>query len=241
MCLAEVLPCSILKAFLGFLTFSIKYFDTPLSASLLSRLVKMKADQTLSTIFRQLRPSFGKAYAQPSPLRFFSKLAASDHPILFRAQRITTHSRRVVPQNRYPFRALQVRQKSDTAATSPTSVPTAPSSQTGTPPERHPAYELTFTCKPCRHRSTHRVSKQGYHKGAVLIKCPECKNWHIICDHLKIFVDKSLTLEQLMQEKGELVKRGSLEGDVEFWDDGTTVERGEAEQRLLNLSKGKGD
>lgn len=75
----------------------------------------------------------------------------------------------------------------------------------------------------------------------MLIKCPECKNWHIICDHLKIFVDKSLTLEQLMQEKGELVKRGSLEGDVEFWDDGTTVERGEAEQRLLNLSKGKGD
>ena len=223
--------------------FSTKYFDTPLQISppsLSSRLAEMKADQTLSTIFRQLRPSFGRAYAQPSPLRSSSKLAGSDHPILFRAQRITTHSRRVVPPNRYPFRALQVRQQSNTAATSLTSVPTAPSSQTSTPPERPPAYELTFTCKPCRHRSTHTISKQGYHKGAVLIKCPECKNRHIISDHLKIFADKSFTLEQLMQEKGELVKRGSLEGDVEFWNDGTTVERGEAEQRLLNLSKGKG-
>jgi len=30
-----------------------------------------------------------------------------------------------------------------------------------------------------------------------------------------------------MREKGQLVKRGSLseEGDVEFWDDGTTTER----------------
>ena len=62
----------------------------------------------------------------------------------------------------------------------------------------------------------------------MLIRCPECKNRHIISDHLKIFMDKSFTLEQRMQEKGQLVKRGSLEGDVEFWDDGTTVERGEA-------------
>lgn len=223
--------------------FSIKYFGIPLQISppsLSSRLAEMKADQTLSTIFRQLRPSFGRAYAQPFPLRSSSKLATSDHPILLRAQRITTHSRRVVPPNRYPFRALQVRHQSNTAATSPTSVPTAPSSQTSIPPERPSAYELTFTCKPCRHRSTHTISKQGYHNGAVLIRCPECKNRHVISDHLKIFADKAFTLEQLMQEKGELVKRGSLEGDVEFWDDGTTVERGEAEQRWLNLSKGKG-
>jgi hypothetical protein len=49
-----------------------------------------------------------------------------------------------------------------------------------------PAYEMTFTCKPCLTRSTHRISKQGYHHGSVLITCPECKNRHVISDHLKV-------------------------------------------------------
>ena len=72
----------------------------------------------------------------------------------------------------------------------------------------------------------------------MLITCPDCKNRHVISDHLKIFADKSFTIEDLMQQKGELVKRGTLgEGDVEFWDDGTKVERGAEEQRLLDLSK----
>ena len=39
------------------------------------------------------------------------------------------------------------------------------------------------------------------------------------CDR-QIFADTSFTLEDLMREKGELVKRGSLRenGDIEFWD-----------------------
>ena len=43
----------------------------------------------------------------------------------------------------------------------------------------------------------------------------------------QIFSDKSMTIEHLMREKGELVKRGTLgaDGDVEFWDDGSTTER----------------
>ena len=48
------------------------------------------------------------------------------------------------------------------------------------------AYEITFTCKPCKHRSAHRISKQGYHQGTVLITCPKCKNRHVISDHLKV-------------------------------------------------------
>jgi hypothetical protein len=39
-------------------------------------------------------------------------------------------------------------------------------------------YLLTFTCKPCNTRSTHKVTKVGYHCGSVLITCPECKNRH---------------------------------------------------------------
>lgn len=51
-----------------------------------------------------------------------------------------------------------------------------------------PAYDLTFTCKECSDRSTHRVSKQGYHKGTVLITCPGCKSRHLISDHLKVII-----------------------------------------------------
>ncbi|KZM23502.1 uncharacterized protein EKO05_0000246 [Ascochyta rabiei] len=93
--------------------------------------------------------------------------------------------------------------------------------------EQVPSYELTFTCNVCKTRSSHRLSKQGYHKGTILIACPDCKNRHLISDHLKIFSDKSVTIEDLMKEKGNLVKRGSLsaEGDVEFWDDGSSTPR----------------
>ena len=40
-----------------------------------------------------------------------------------------------------------------------------------------PAYEMTFTCKKCSTRSSHRT---------VLITCPGCKNRHLIADHLKV-------------------------------------------------------
>ncbi|KAK8081689.1 hypothetical protein PG996_000470 [Apiospora saccharicola] len=92
---------------------------------------------------------------------------------------------------------------------------------------QEPHYELTFTCVPCSDRSTHTVSKQGYHKGSVLITCPSCRNRHIISDHLNIFGDRKITVEDLMRERGQLVKRGTLgeDGDVEFWEDGTVTER----------------
>ncbi|KAG9237510.1 DNL zinc finger protein [Amylocarpus encephaloides] len=93
------------------------------------------------------------------------------------------------------------------------------------PPLPKPEYQMAFTCTPCGTRSTHRVSKQGYHKGSVLITCPECRNRHIISDHLKIFGDKNITIEDLMREKGQIVKKGTLseDGDVEFWEDGTST------------------
>ncbi|CAA9957288.1 Zf-DNL-domain-containing protein [Pyrenophora teres f. maculata] len=115
-----------------------------------------------------------------------------------------------------------VRFESNTA--SPTS-PNAPDSRLER--DQVPSYELTFTCNVCKTRSSHRLSKQGYHHGTVLIQCPDCKNRHLISDHLKVFSDKSVTIEDLMREKGSLVKKGSLsaEGDVELWDDGSTTPR----------------
>ncbi|KAL0765852.1 hypothetical protein CaCOL14_011594 [Colletotrichum acutatum] len=87
--------------------------------------------------------------------------------------------------------------------------------------ETSPHYQLDFTCVPCDTRSRHKVSKQGYHHGSVLITCPSCRNRHIISDHLGIFGDRKVTVEDLMREKGRLVKRGTLgeDGDIEFYPD----------------------
>lgn len=102
-----------------------------------------------------------------------------------------------------------------------------------TPKEDQPSYEMTFTCKKCSERSSHRISKQGYHKGTILIACPGCKNRHLISDHLKIFSDTSLTLEDILKDKGQLLKKGTLgeDGDVEFWEDGSTTAREKKEDK----------
>ena len=52
---------------------------------------------------------------------------------------------------------------------------------------RPTTYRLIFTCKPCGERSAHEISKHGYHQGAVLVSCPQCKGRHVISDHLKVY------------------------------------------------------
>lgn len=109
----------------------------------------------------------------------------------------------------------------------------APASE-GERPEINPAYyQLSFTCVPCSHRSHHNVSKQGYHTGSVLITCPSCRNRHVISDHLNIFGDRKITVEDLMREKGSLVKRGSLgeDGDIEFWPEETTDQQKDGKEK----------
>lgn len=60
-----------------------------------------------------------------------------------------------------------------------------------------------------------------------MIACPNCRNRHVISDHLKIFGDRKITVEDLLKEKGMMVKRGTLgeDGDVEFWEDGSVTAR----------------
>ncbi|KAJ5038659.1 uncharacterized protein L3040_006339 [Drepanopeziza brunnea f. sp. 'multigermtubi'] len=105
--------------------------------------------------------------------------------------------------------------------------PTSPTAAALPRPPK-PEYEITFTCTPCGARSTHLISKQGYHRGSVLVTCPGCRNRHVVADHLNIFGDKHMTIEDLMREQGQLVKKGTLsdDGDLEFWADGTTTARG---------------
>ncbi|KAL8366974.1 hypothetical protein RB595_009157 [Gaeumannomyces hyphopodioides] len=88
--------------------------------------------------------------------------------------------------------------------------------------QSQPHYQLTFTCVPCGSRSKHAVSRQGYHHGSVLITCPDCRNRHVISDHLGVFGDrKGVTVEDLMRDRGLLVKKGTLgeDGSIEFWED----------------------
>ena len=145
----------------------------------------MKADQTLSTIFRQLRPSPRQPCLINPHLRPVSQLAPLRHPSFPRPS--STH-KCGVHQPPFALRSLQIRRISDSTPALSSAVAHSPAhpSNTQSPSEKPPAYELTFTCKPCKHRSTHTVSKQGYHKGTVLITCPECSNRHVISDHLKV-------------------------------------------------------
>lgn len=122
-----------------------------------------------------------------------------------------------------------VRQNSTSSPSRP--LTEKPSGQTETDAEREKAneerrkneeaYRIAFTCKPCGHRSTHRMSKQGYHRGTVLIQCPSCQSRHVMSDHLGIFFDKKTTLEDILQEKGQTLTHGYTDGNMEFWDDGT--------------------
>ncbi|PNY26350.1 Uncharacterized protein TCAP_03721 [Tolypocladium capitatum] len=110
----------------------------------------------------------------------------------------------------------------------------APKSEGPRPEMRNPAYyQLSFTCVPCGHRSHHNVSKQGYHTGSTLITCPSCRNRHVISDHLNIFGDRKITVEDLMRERGSLVKRGSLgeDGDIEFWPDEPSEQQADDSQK----------
>ena len=55
----------------------------------------------------------------------------------------------------------------------------------------------------------------------MLVQCPGCKNRHVIADHLKIFGDTYRSLEDILAERGEVLKKARLleNGDVEFYED----------------------
>ncbi|ORZ00193.1 DNL zinc finger-domain-containing protein, partial [Syncephalastrum racemosum] len=66
---------------------------------------------------------------------------------------------------------------------------------------------IGFTCNVCSERSHHAMSKLAYTKGVVLIECPGCKNRHLIADNLGWFRDQKTTVEDIIQEKGEAIRK----------------------------------
>lgn len=66
---------------------------------------------------------------------------------------------------------------------------------------------IGFTCNVCSERSHHVMSKLAYTKGVVLIECPGCKNRHLIADNLGWFRDQKTTVEDIIQERGEAIRK----------------------------------
>ncbi|XP_033208399.1 uncharacterized protein LOC117167510 [Belonocnema kinseyi] len=75
--------------------------------------------------------------------------------------------------------------------------------------------KLSFTCKKCKTRNSKTISKLGYEKGVVIVRCDGCKNNHLIADNLGWFCDKKGTtnIEKILKDKGEHVRR--IRDDVE--------------------------
>ncbi|KAL4955544.1 DNL zinc finger-domain-containing protein [Aspergillus filifer] len=164
------------------------------------------------------RPSLPRA----SP-RFYSQLSRQ-RPSL---QALNTKPRITIPQNTTRCNSSDASNENRpsplTDRPSNPDTDAANAEQNRTRREKEPAYQLTFTCKPCGERSTHRISKHGYHRGTVLIRCPGCENRHVISDNLKIFFEHKMTLEDMLAQSGRKLTKGALQGDVEFWEDGSIV------------------
>ncbi|KAG5925650.1 hypothetical protein E4U42_004098 [Claviceps africana] len=166
-------------------------------------------------------PSLSRSLLLHHPLR---RAASSSPQQLLRATKATPSlpiaARRAAHSiPRPPPRKTPIRLKPEAEARARAASSEKALSEGARPPANPAYYQLSFTCVPCGHRSHHNVSKQGYHKGSTLITCPGCRNRHVISDHLNIFGDRKITVEDLMRERGRLVKRGSLgeDGDIEFW------------------------
>lgn len=92
---------------------------------------------------------------------------------------------------------------SQAADTSSDKKPEAPEKKPYVRSRRQPSYELTFTCLPCGERSTHTITKQGYYYGSVLIACPNCRNRHVISDHLNVSPFLLLFVHGRVEEKNK--------------------------------------
>ena len=73
-----------------------------------------------------------------------------------------------------------------------------------------------YTCKVCNHRSGRKISKQAYHKGVVLVRCPGCEKLHLISDHLGVFEEPGWTIESILKQHGENVHVVNSENILEF-------------------------
>lgn len=72
-----------------------------------------------------------------------------------------------------------------------------------------------FTCATCDTRAVKQFSKQAYDTGVVIVTCPGCQNRHLLADNLGWFGGQT-NVEQVLAERGEEVKRMSLDGAIDL-------------------------
>ena len=77
---------------------------------------------------------------------------------------------------------------------------------------------LRFTCdyEACEDKPTitRVVSKNSYEKGLVLVRCPSCEMQHLIADHLGWCAEPGTTIEHIMTERGDEVRRALEDGEA---------------------------
>ena len=77
-------------------------------------------------------------------------------------------------------------------------------------------YAMVYTCSVCETRAAKMISKQAYHHGTVLIRCPGCQNLHLIADHLGQFEERGWNVEDFLAEHGEKVTRVAHDNVLEL-------------------------
>ena len=105
----------------------------------------------------------------------------------------------------------------------------------------HAAMIAIFTCGVCSSRNSYQFSKLSYEKGVVIVRCPSCKNLHLVSDNLGWFSKEKKNLETISKEHGIKmeVKRGTLEESLRslgFSETDATVVNKKRRGSRINLS-----
>lgn len=81
------------------------------------------------------------------------------------------------------------------------------------PSPRHDLAML-FTCTVCDTRSAKTMSRVTYETGIVIVRCPNCRNLHLIADRLGWFGEPG-SVEDFLRHQGVSVRKGN-ESSYEF-------------------------
>lgn len=81
-------------------------------------------------------------------------------------------------------------------------------------------FVIVYTCKICETRSARKISKIGYEKGVVIVKCGKCQSKHLIADNIGIFEEPGWNIKKYLSstdgESGDFDKIFNEENVLEL-------------------------